>query len=171
MAQKSYVKRQNETTPLAFLLAGVVVGAGLAYFFDPHQGKRRRIRVVDQFVSKIHRLENWTNRTVFKVKAKVIGKWTMMQNRKVLETVSDETLNKRVRSAFGRVISHPKAIMTSVDNGVVTLTGSILRKENSRLLRTVKSVPGVLGVVSYLDLFIDTFGISELQGSGPKYLN
>jgi osmotically-inducible protein OsmY len=86
------------------------------------------------------------------------------------ETVTDEVMVSRVRSEFGRIISHPKSIYVLARNGEITLSGQILRKELNKLIGLTCRVRGVRKVNNQLDVFDSAGKVPGLQGKGPEYL-
>jgi hypothetical protein len=145
-------------------MKGAAIGAGLMYFFDPELGKRRRALVRDQ-------LYHWSVRSCHVADAR----WRDMQNRmqgtiaEMRSTLqkdesSDDVLHDRVRSAIGRVVSHPRAIEVRVHEGVVSLGGPVRAREVDDLLETVGSIRGVCGIVNSLDAHDSPVGVPALQG-------
>lgn len=133
-------------------IGGAAFGAAATYFFDPVRGHRRRIILRDKFFSKINHFTK-DSKTFFKnLKARALGTVAQIESKTHSKEQSDETLNQRVRSAFGREIRHAKAIETSVNYGVVTLSGPILSDEVDKLIKCVKRIPGVQDVVNHLDI-------------------
>jgi hypothetical protein len=61
---------------------------------------------------------------------------------------SDAELRDRIQMRLGRMVSHPRAIQVSVDNGVVRLSGRVLAKEREGLLAQVQQMPGVQKLVN-----------------------
>ena len=55
---------------------------------------------------------------------------------------SDYKIGARVRSALGRVVSHPKAVWVTVVDGNVTLCGEVLAAEYPALLSAAKGGAG-----------------------------
>ena len=47
-------------------------------------------------------------------------------------------------------MQHPQAISTTVEEGIVRLTGTLARKEKKGVLRKIREVPGVLKVEELL---------------------
>ena len=47
-------------------------------------------------------------------------------------------------------MQHPQAISTTVEEGIVRLTGTLARKEKKGVLREIREVPGVLKVEELL---------------------
>ena len=131
----------------AVFLSGAVFGAGFMYIADPILGKRRRAIARD---AAIH-------------SAKVVGRAFDIGSRDmahrlngILEetksflkhgSVDDEILADRVRTAVGRVSSHPN-VEVLAENGRVTLLGPVVDREERRILKLAKSVKGVRGVVN-----------------------
>jgi hypothetical protein len=67
------------------------------------------------------------------------------------EPVSDDVLIHRVRTKMGRVVSRPRALTVTANNGVVTIAGPVLRNEVDDLLACVSKVRGVSSVENLLD--------------------
>lgn len=61
---------------------------------------------------------------------------------------SDAELRGRIQSRLDRIVTHPRAIHVSVENGVVRLSGRVLSKERDGLLAQVQDMPGVQKLVN-----------------------
>jgi uncharacterized membrane protein len=82
------------------------------------------------------------------------------------DQADDEVMHERIRSAIGRVVSHPGAIAVSVSEGRVTLRGHALTDEVDELIRQVERVRGVREVDNEVETHRTTNGVPDLQGSG-----
>jgi len=80
----------------------------------------------------------------------------------------DEIVVERVRSAIGRVVSHPSAIDVRVHEGRALVSGAILDDERQDLIDTVRSVRGVQDVQDYLSGYQSAEGVPALQGGGSR---
>jgi hypothetical protein len=78
--------------------------------------------------------------------------------------VSDGVLHERVRARIGSVIGHAGAIDAAVIEGQVSLRGPVLTGDVDRLVRRVRSVPGVREVINQLDVHDEPGGVPGLQG-------
>lgn len=153
-------------------MGGICIGAFYFLLFDPVKGHSQRVLIRDKG-------------TRFYKRSRVKGRKHLkdMRNRfhglqakfthlfKTNNAVPDGVLEARVRSSFGRVVSHPRSVYVRCVNGVVTLSGPILKHEVDEIIRHVKKVPGVKEVVNWLTAYKNSEGISALQGSGPEYLH
>ena len=146
------------------LLSGAVMGASLMYLLDPERGARRRGLVRDQVTRAGHRLGEGLDATARDVRNRAKGTAAEVKSRLHRDVVDDEVLDERVRSAVGRVVSHPRAITTTLSQGRVTLEGQVLEDELDALLDTVKRVRGVSEVVNNLEMHRDPSGVPALQG-------
>lgn len=144
------------------------LGAGLMYLFDPNLGPRRRALLRDQLVHWSREAED-----AIEVVSRDLG------NRAsgiVAETTSlfsdgdapDGTIEARVRSALGRVVSHPRAVRVAVQGGYVMLSGPVLADEVENLVETARSVRGVHGVENRLEVHQHPGGHPALQGGKPR---
>jgi uncharacterized membrane protein len=119
------------------------LGAGLVYFLDPARGRRRRGIVRDKAVGTLNEIRNGMGKTGEYVSNQAYGLVAETRAKLRNEAVTDEQLCARVRSAMGRVVSHPKSIRVVACDGRVTLEGEVLTGEHAALLATVGSVRGV----------------------------
>jgi hypothetical protein len=158
----------------AFGLAGVGLGAGLMFLLDPNAGRRRRKRARDRLVHASRRLtaasgaiaRDLGHRTAA-VPAKVRGLFR--------RSAPDEIVEERIRSALGRVCSHPGAIDVICDGGRVQLSGAILERERRAVVATVRRVRGVKAVDDLLEPHPSAEQVPDLQGASrpvrrPKML-
>ena len=150
------------------LLAGLGLGAGLMYLFDPQQGRRRRALLED----KITRAMNETGDVLCKagrdLRQRAQGTAAEARSLFTSEDVTDRRLAARVRSKIGRYISHPRAIEVAVNDGRVTLSGPILAHEVDGLLGAVRSVRGVTDIENRLDVHASPGNIAALQGGARR---
>ena len=145
-------------------LRGIGVGAGLMYWFDPRQGRRRRAKVQDRWVHLTHCASDFVDRGVRDLTNRLNG---VVHDARCLFTADDaddRTVEERVRSKLGRYVSHPHAIAVAVHEGRAILSGPVLAHEMDDLLAAVESVRGVDSVESRLDVHEHAGNVSALQG-------
>lgn len=120
--------------PLA-TLGAAAAGALAMYYLDPELGARRRALLADL------------------VRNGLPGERRPRRRRAYLQAThadprSDAELRDRVQEALDRLVSHPRALHVSVDNGVVRLSGRVLAQERDGLLAQVHRMPGVQKLVN-----------------------
>jgi hypothetical protein len=148
----------------AELLAGLGVGIGLAYLFDPARGGRRRALVRDTAMSGVHTVADAADATTREVTNRLVGTVAELLGHLERDRANDETIVERIRAKLGHVVSHPHAIHVTSDDHVVTLSGPILAVEVPRLLRTVEGIRGVREVINQLEEHTQAGNIRSLQG-------
>lgn len=146
------------------LLTTAAAGAGLMYLLDPDGGRRRRALVRDQIVRAAHRTGDAVDATSRDVGNRARGVVAELRSRLVNVEVSDGVLHERVRARIGSVIGHAGAIEAAVIDGRVSLRGPVLADDVDRLVRRVRSVPGVREVINQLDVHDEPGGVPGLQG-------
>src|SRR5438309_8583417 len=92
------------------LLGGIGLGAGLMYFLDPQQGRRRRALVRDQLASLRSRADDAFSCTGRDLAHRAQGTAAAARSLVSADDADDRVIGERVRSALGRVVSHPSAI-------------------------------------------------------------
>lgn len=125
-------------------LASMVIGAGLMYIFDPDIGKRRRAAVRNGMKNSVTKtteaIKNGTRELKESAREVVSGikhKFT---------AGSDEKLAVEIRDAITAVVTNPDSVEITVDNGFITLTGTLPEIELTPLIKSVVSVRGVRAV-------------------------
>ena len=144
--------------------AGLGIGTGLMFLLDPDRGKRRRALLRDKMVWASRKMAEGCQGTTLDLRNRAQGVIHEVRSHFSSAPVDDATLIERVRSKLGRVVSHPGAIHVTVQNGIVTFSGSILAGETTKLLKTVKRIPGVKEVATYLETHVEPKGQPALQG-------
>jgi osmotically-inducible protein OsmY len=147
-------------------IGGLLVGLGLAYILDPDRGSRRRAIARDKAASAGRRLAERAEATARDLRNRAGGTAAELRSRFREDEVGDDILHERVRSAIGRVVSHPGAVTVSVVQGRVTLTGPVLEEEIDELIGTASQVRGVHEVVNELEVHPTPDGVPALQGGG-----
>jgi uncharacterized membrane protein len=148
------------------LVAGMVVGAGAMYLLDPDRGARRRSLLRDRGVHAGHKLGDGLAATARDARNRTLGAAAELRSRFRHDEADDEVLHERIRSAIGRVVSHPSAITVVVADGRVTLTGPVLTDEVDALVKEVEGVRGVRDVRNELQMHPTADGVPALQGGG-----
>src|SRR5687768_15916009 len=150
------------------LISGLLAGAGIMYLLDPDRGGRRRALVRDQAARATHKLGDGLDATARDLGNRAKGTAAGLRSRLRREAVDDTILHERVRSAIGRVVSHPSAIEVSVSEGRVTLQGSVLDHELDDLVRAAGLVGRTSEVVNGLEVHRERGGVPSLQGGRPR---
>ncbi len=137
---------------MPMLAIGAALGAALAYFFDPQNGKRRRHMTRDRtaafFRKRGRRVARGVAADVYGVAQKATH---LREERKDLD---DVTLARKVETELFRPAHVPKgSINVSVVGGVVELRGEVDRLELvDELVEKARSVQGVQDVKNLLHL-------------------
>jgi hypothetical protein len=170
---------EEESHATAYTVAGLsaaALGAGLIYFLDPNNGRRRRAlagQQINRIVNDCGRAFNQSGRYMQDLMNRSRGVAHEARSRfggAAREPVAPDTLVNRVRSEMGHVVTQASGIDVVADaQGTVTLTGRVLGSEVDRLLTTVNRVPGVNQIVNRLDVCDTTEGLSQNQpGVAPS---
>lgn len=144
------------------------IGAALMYLLDPQRGTRRRHVVRDKTVSGLRQTGGGLGKTAQSLRNSARGLLAETQARFRSETPSDYKIGARVRSAMGRVVSHPSAILVTVNDGHVTLCGDVLAEELPALLGTARNARGVKELHNELRVHDNPAGVPSLQGEGRR---
>jgi osmotically-inducible protein OsmY len=122
------------------------------YFLDPTSGHHRREVTRD----KVTKAGRDTGRAIQGRARAMAGRARGLaaQARRRLESdsPSDDILAQRVRTALGRVISHPRMINISASAGVVTLNGTVAEEETLGLSAAVRGVHGVKDLIDQTEV-------------------
>ena len=137
-----------------YALAGGI-GALLAYFFDPQNGKRRRKVTVDWVAGRARGTARSTGRARRSVGAEAYGLKQKVAHRTEEEKDFDDvTLARKVETEIFRPDDAPKgSVDVNVEDGVVYLRGEVERPELiEELVTRTREVQGVRDVASLLHL-------------------
>lgn len=131
-------------------LSGIAVAVGLAYLFDPDNGKQRRSRLGSQYrnaASRInersHALRDQLSNRYRGASARAISWYDSRKN-------PDRDLMRRVRMEVARSIPHPGTIGVIAHDNTVILHGHVVESEHEEVLKCVRGVAGVENVTDHL---------------------
>lgn len=136
------------------VLGGCLAGALAMYYLDPRTGAYRRSLVRDKTVGACHDAASLARakgkRAADRVKGVVAtGRLDRVTSR---PPESDHQLHERIRARIGRLVSHPRLLEVSVEQGRVSLGGHVLRSEIDHLMADLRAMPGVAEVHSELQV-------------------
>jgi uncharacterized membrane protein len=148
----------------------MLMGAGALtmYYLDPDRGRRRRVTLRDSFVHGRHVSARFFGRFRRDLANRAEGTLAETKRRLRRDDATDETLQQRVRTVLGRVVSHPQAIEVRCKDGSVELSGWIMTWELDDLRHAVRAVRGVREVTSCLHTAEKADHIPDLQGGRPR---
>jgi BON domain len=134
----------------------VGLGALIAYFFDPDNGRRRRALARDRFPAFFRRMSTKAQRTGKAVAAEAEGvkqKATHLREEEKPQP-DDVTLARKVETEIFRPQGAPKGkIDVNAVEGVVWLRGEVKNQAQSKQIETqVRAIPEVRGVENLLHL-------------------
>ncbi|WP_224360754.1 SRPBCC family protein [Hyalangium versicolor] len=151
-------------TRAAWALGGVGLGAGLMYWADPRNGRWRRALVREKAWHVLCGVGDGLEVVARDMAHRSRGLFFELRGRLQAEDVDDVTLEARVRSALGRVCSHPGAIRVACDHGTVAMAGPILASEVKLVLARIRKVRGVLEIDDALEAHTEAGSHPDLQG-------
>lgn len=148
------------------VVLGGLLGAAMMYVLDPERGRRRRLLARIKATRKRHEIEAMGGRMVARSKDlrnRVRGRVVEAQAAWKETAVEDEILLERIRSRVGHCSDHPRNILVTVQDGMVTLGGPILAREVDAVIRCVQGVRGVRGVTNCLEVYREPGHMPALQ--------
>jgi hypothetical protein len=148
--------------------AGLGIGTGLMYLFDPDRGKRRRALLRDKVVWAKQKSAEGIETTARDLSNRASGIAASIRSRFTSDNADDVVVVERVRSRLGRIVSHPGAIKVAVKDGNVSLSGPILEDEVEKLLSCVKWTQGVSEVTNNLEVHKEAGNHPALQGGRER---
>lgn len=151
-------------TSARWVIGGVGLGAAVMYWADPRSGRARRAHVWEKALHGVHKSRDAVKVVARDMAHRAHGLFCKVRGRLHPEEVDDVTLEARVRSALGRVCSHPGSIHVACSQGRVELKGPILASEVKQVLARVRHVRGVREIDDDLKAHTETVGHPELQG-------
>ena len=161
--------RNTKTNWIAISLGAVGTGAGLMYLLDPKRGRERRSFIGEKALHAAKVASREFQGSGRDLTNRARGFAIETTSRLAEENVPDEVLVERVRSKIGRVLSHPKAVGISAENGIVDLSGGVLRSQMRRAIGCAESVRGVRAVRhDTLRTYADERGIPGFEQRGGK---
>jgi len=122
-------------------LGAAAAGALAMYYLDPDLGAQRRKLLAELVRSGLpggERAAGGRSRPVRRAYHRATS----------ADPQTDAELRDRIQARLDRMVSHPRAIQVSVDNGVVRLGGHVLAKERDGLLAQVQQMAGVQKLVN-----------------------
>lgn len=149
--------------------AGITVGAGAVYFLDPELGRRRRALFRDRLGRLERQAQEDVDAAARDLSNRARGAVARLESRLERDgDAPDDLILARVKSCLGHTVSHPRSIAVEAHDGRVVLSGPVLSDEEWDLVRSVRRVPGVKDVESYIEVHDDPGHIPGLQGSAPS---
>jgi hypothetical protein len=136
---------------LAKLSLAAMVGAGLAYVFDPARGRRRRAELRDRGRAAVRREARAIERQASYRKGRAEGLAHRLRHRTPEPPDDDNTLVDKIRSeVLGRVVDGPHLTIDANDR-VVTLRGQVADQQAVEdIEREVRAMAGVADVFNLL---------------------
>ncbi len=153
---------------LPTMIKTLALGAGVMYFYDPAQGRRRRAMVRDQFTRLVNRTDDAIDVSLEDLRNRTRGTLAEIMNTVSEGGSPDWLLEERVRARMGRNVQHAGSIEVIAEDGNVTLRGPILAEDVERTIKRVSTVRGVKGVSNKMDIYQNEADIPGLQGQANK---
>ena len=146
---------------IASVSFGALIGGTLVFLLDPKSGRRRRAISRDKINKAGRQASHKARQLVRHIRNQITGA-VAKASLSLSDTgvVSDEKLERRIRSALGRSVSHPQALDVAVYKGAVKLRGYLAPHEIARVVSTVKATPGVRSIDNQI---IDRAETAQLQ--------
>jgi osmotically-inducible protein OsmY len=140
---------------MQLLALGALLGAAVAYLFDPESGRRRRAMLRDRSAGFVRQSGRKTARAGRAAAAEAYGVSQKVQHLKEEpKEYDDATLAQKVQSEIFRDADVPKGqINVNAEDGIVVLRGEVERPELiEELVERTRQVQGVREVQNLMHL-------------------
>lgn len=164
---KFVIEIGGRTTPQAWAsgaFTGALAGSALMFWLDPVSGRRRRALTGDKLGHLARQTSHGLDAARRDLAHRMRGMAAETAGRLRRDDGNEGVIAQRVRTALGRVVSHPHALEVRSHDGVVELSGPILRRELASAIAHARKVRGVKRVDDRLDAYEDADHIPALQG-------
>jgi hypothetical protein len=150
--------------------AAFAAGALAMYYLDATMGRRRRALARDKVIGAAHDAAYVAQGKAKRMidRARGLMATGSLSGVTSSEPQTDAQLRERVRARMGHLVSHPRAIEATVEDGVVRLSGQVLAKELDGLLSQVSGMKGVRKVHNALSALNDPSGFGESPRRQPE---
>lgn len=155
-----------ESRSTVLWLCPLGIGATAMFLLDPSRGRRRRALLRDKAASMARRSQLSARGLAEDLQNRARGVVARARSTDTSAVVDDGVVVARVRSAIGRVASHPGSLGVASLNGVVELNGPVLAQEHAAVMQTVESTRGVVAVIDNTTQHEDASNVPGLQGEG-----
>lgn len=157
----TFRQRSNTKAMVAAASASAAFTAGLFLFLGPG-GRRRRGLARNRVTHLRHVASTQLDKAARDLERRTEGVLARARGTTKVD-VDDVVLAERARAALGHVCSHPHALKTSVEGGLLTLEGPVLVEERRAIVGELRKVPGIRAIRDALDLH-DAPDVPALQG-------
>jgi BON domain len=147
------------------VLRGMVLGAGIAYLFDPESGRGRRVKLIDRAGRLLREVRHLAARKKRFAAGRLRGLSAPLHQDEAPRATDDGTVLQRIRSEALRDVGvSTSEVDVTVADGVATLRGEVGSASLvDDLVDRVRLVPGVRDV----DAMIRVGSGVEPQGPPP----
>jgi len=132
---------------------GATAGAGLAYLFDPEQGRSRRARLKDQAQAQARRTRGQAEARARYAAGEAKGRVAEVTGRGRPSPADDRVTADLVRQSLAALTFPTSDVTVEVVDGWATLRGQVeATAQIEAVVEATRSTPGVVDVGSYLHL-------------------
>lgn len=133
------------------IVTALAAGAALMFYLDPQQGRRRRAMVRDKGASLGNDMKDYadTTRTRLGNRMKSLGARSSLSNDHA--AIDDMQLQRDVTAKVESLVSNPMAVVVTLEEGVVRLSGRVPAEESEALLAKIAAMPGVQDIDDQLE--------------------
>lgn len=159
--------RRSSSVNAGLALASLAAGAAAVALLEPRSGSLRRGLVAQKAVHAGRAARAFGEKAARDLANRSRGVLASARSSIREPPAPDEVVCERVRSALGRLTSHPSAIEVVARGGVVELRGAVLEAEVEQVLSGTWQVRGVHEVLDRLDRHAQPGSVPGLRGGEP----
>ena len=134
-------------------LTAAGIGAAVAYFADPDNGRSRRVRTKDQLEAKLRRKQRETEQLARHAENVAAGQAARAQGAGEPTPVDDTDVVHAAKQALSALGFPTSDVTVDVVEGTAALRGEVATEEQkTQVEQAVRGVPGVRQIESWLHL-------------------